>query len=121
VHGDGPWVTTVRTGSYLIRARWSGVRGGRGIGGRHKRAAPLEGTPPLARHTGLPSVHLNLSERDKPVTTRLPRLIARGYPAAVPDSMSVVLVYAESAQMTTPLAAAGPPCGEDRVPPLAYS
>lgn len=38
----------------------------------------------LAHHTGLPSVHLYSSERVKPVTTRLPRLVARGYPADAP-------------------------------------
>lgn len=35
-------------------------------------------------HTGLPSVHLYPSERVKPVTTRLPRLVARGCPADAP-------------------------------------
>ncbi|GAA2220491.1 hypothetical protein GCM10009850_122420 [Nonomuraea monospora] len=38
-------------------------------------------------HTGLPSVHLNPSERVKPVTTRLPRLVARGCPADAPGQV----------------------------------
>src|SRR4051794_34752265 len=60
-------------------------RSPRCVGARpiHERTAPLTGTPPPPRHTGLPSVHLYPSERVKPVTTRLPRLVARGCPAAV--------------------------------------
>ncbi|MBB6471292.1 hypothetical protein BJ992_000723 [Sphaerisporangium rubeum] len=44
---------------------------------------PWDGTPPPVRRTGLPSVHLYSSARVKPATTRLPRLVARGYPAGV--------------------------------------
>jgi hypothetical protein len=47
----------------------------------HKRAAPLQYRERRRRHgrAGLPSVHLYPSDRVKPVATRLPRLVARGY------------------------------------------
>jgi hypothetical protein len=48
-----------------------------------KRTAFPEERRSPSRHTGLPSVHLDQSERVKPVSTRLPRLVARGCPAAV--------------------------------------
>src|SRR5689334_10729966 len=46
-----------------------------------RTAFPRERRTP-SRHTGLPSVHLVQSDRVKPVSTRLPRLVARGCPAA---------------------------------------
>src|SRR5215475_2583040 len=46
-----------------------------------RTAFPQERRTP-SRHTGLPSVHLIQSDRVKPVSTRLPRLVARGCPAA---------------------------------------
>jgi len=51
---------------------------------RHGERRPWRGTPSPVRLAGLPSVHLNPSEWDKPCSTRLPRLVARGYPVAVP-------------------------------------
>ncbi|GAA3313801.1 hypothetical protein GCM10020219_026690 [Nonomuraea dietziae] len=59
---------------------------------RHLRghaAGIADGVPQMrrrlpARHTGLPSVQLYSSDRVKPVSTRLPRLVARGCPADVP-------------------------------------
>jgi hypothetical protein len=51
---------------------------------RHSERRPWRGTPSPVRLAGLPSVHLNPSEWDKPCSTRLPRLVARGYPVAVP-------------------------------------
>lgn len=61
-----------------------------------------------ARHTGLPSVLLTSSERVKPVSTRLPRLVARGYPAAVRvGHRPTTPVYASFAQLTSPLSEIG--------------
>ena len=73
---------------------------------RHDERRPWRGTPPPVRLTGLPSVHLNPSEWDKPCSTRLPRLVARGYPAAVPGR-SVRTTFLR------PMHALGNPRGQD--------
>jgi hypothetical protein len=51
--------------------------------GPEKPTASREERRSPSRHTGLPSVHLYQSDRVKPVSTRLPRLVARGCPDAV--------------------------------------
>ncbi len=56
----------------------------------------------LAHPAGLPSVHLYPSDRVKPVSTRLPRLVARGYPADAPGPLSVTPFYVGSTLLGTP-------------------
>lgn len=65
-----------------------------------------------AHHAGLPSVHLYSSERVKPVTTRLPRLVARGYPADAPG-----LVVRET--FLRRIRPDGNPSDQDLYPPMS--
>jgi hypothetical protein len=60
-------------------------------GDRIASGAPGRGAAAIPRQAGLPSVHL-LRQPGRPLPvlpglTRLPRLVARGYPAAVPASV----------------------------------
>lgn len=68
----------------------AGIPGGEAGGGTRERR-PMRGAAACHGKPGLPSVHLYLPSRpvELPGSARLPRLVARGYLAAVPGRSDV--------------------------------
>src|SRR5689334_3589777 len=87
-------VTTAHRCTSRNRQPEPGRKAGGGCGAPEMRAAPLAGAPlRKPRQAWLPSVHL-LCQPGRPLPvlpglTRLPRLVARGYLAAVPGRVNV--------------------------------